>query len=197
MRLFACCTKAEPQITNFAVYNIKGVSLEPEERNDLDGFYDGIARKNGTNKKEEPGIEVGKWDNNSFSNTEWKEMSFDLTKYVTEIGQYEVTFAAQAEDKESGLEFKDWEMEMYGWKTKSAIELLKESSIFRVTLPTSSANIPCSYGVLAGVFSTTSSSWTLPSASRARYRSRFPSIVNVWYKGAPDTSTAAAYGSFL
>ena len=60
-------------------------------------------------------------------------MSFDLTKYVTQTGQYEVTFAAQNNSKDSGLEFKDWEMEMYGGKTKSTIELLKESSTFRIT----------------------------------------------------------------
>ncbi len=39
----------------------------------------------------------------------------------------------QDNSKESGLEFKDWEMEMYGSNTTSTIEFLKESSTFRIT----------------------------------------------------------------
>ena len=68
----------------------------------------------------------------SFSNTEWKEMSIDLTKYVTRIGQYEVAFSA-LNNKESGFEFRDWEVEMYGRKSTDSIELLKGSSTFRIT----------------------------------------------------------------
>ena len=126
-------TKAEPQITNFAVYDIKGVNPGPEKRNDRAGFYDGIARMNATDKKEEPGIEIGRWGTSSFNDNEWKEMSYDLTKYVTRIGQYEVIFVSKAEAKDSGLEFKDWEVEMYGGKAKSSIEFLKGTSTFRIT----------------------------------------------------------------
>jgi alpha-L-fucosidase len=125
--------KAKPLITNFAVYNIEGVSLEPENRKDQSKFYDGILRKNATDQSDEPAIEIGKWNSDFFSDSDWKEMSFDLTKFVNRIGQYEVTFASQDNSKESGLEFKDWEMEMYGGKTKSTIEFLKESSTFRIT----------------------------------------------------------------
>lgn len=132
IRVLFTNAKAEPQITNFAVYNIEGLRFEPEKRNDLGGFYDGIARKNGTDKKEESIIEIGKWDINSFSNTEWKELSIDLTKYVTRIGQYEVTFSA-LNNKESVLEFRDWEVEMYGRKSTNSIELLKGSSTFKIT----------------------------------------------------------------
>ena len=59
-------TKAEPQITNFAVYNIKGVSMEPEKRKDNSRFYDGIAKKMGTDQIDEPAIEIGRWDINSY-----------------------------------------------------------------------------------------------------------------------------------
>ena len=119
--------KAEPQITNFAVYNIDGVIMEPESRRDHGKFYDGIARKAGA-EVEEPEIETGKWD----CTDEWKVINLDLTKYVTRVGQYELTFLS--EDKISpGLEFKDWEMEMYGSKTKSAIEFLEGRSILRIT----------------------------------------------------------------
>jgi alpha-L-fucosidase len=125
--------KAKPLIVNFSVYNIAGVSFEPEIRNDKSKFYDGILRKNATDQTDETTIQIGMWDNDLFSDSEWKEMSYDLTKFVNRIGQYEVTFSAQDNNKESGLEFKDWEMEMYGSKTKNNIELLKENSIFRIT----------------------------------------------------------------
>ncbi|MBK6282490.1 MAG: alpha-L-fucosidase [Draconibacterium sp.] len=126
-------TKAKPLIANFAVYNVKGVSLEPENRKDQSNFYDGILRKNATDQPDEPAIEIANWDSNTFSDSGWKEMSFDLTKFVQRVGQYEVTFAATDNSKEPGLEFKDWEMEMYGNKKKSTIEFLKESSTFRIT----------------------------------------------------------------
>jgi len=126
-------TKAKPIISNFSVYNIKGVSLEPERRKDYTLFYDQIGKKNGIEESDEPGIEIGKWDNNSYSTSKWKELSFDLTKHVTMVGQYEVTFSAKDNIKGSGLEFEDWEMEMYGGKIKNVLEFLKESSTFRVT----------------------------------------------------------------
>ena len=101
--------------------------MGPEKRKDNSRFYDFIAKKMGTDQVDEPAIEIGRWDINSYTNTEWKEMSFELTKYVTQAGQYEVAFTAQNNSNESGLEFKDWEMEMYGGKTKKTIELLKEN----------------------------------------------------------------------
>ena len=132
IRISVTNTKSDPRILNFAVYNIQGVPLVPEKRDNLDSFYDGIARKNGDDPSEEPALKIGKWDNNSFNNGEWKEMTFDLTKCVTRIGQYEVTFSSK-ENKESGLEFKEWKLEMYGGKIAGAVEHLKESSTFRIT----------------------------------------------------------------
>lgn len=133
IRVSCTNTKADPHLSDFAVYNIKGVNLDPEKRDNLGSFYDGIARKNGTDPSEEPASEIGTWDNNSFRNGEWKEISFDLTRYVTRIGQYEVSFTAKGENKESGLQFKDWALEMYGGILAGAVELLKESSTFRIT----------------------------------------------------------------
>jgi len=126
-------TKAKPLITNFSVYNIEGVTLEPENRKDQSKFYDGILRKNATEQPDEPAIEIGKWDSATFGDSGWKKMSFELTKYVGRVGQYEVIFASIDNSKDPVLEFKDWEMEMYGGKTKSTIEFLKESSTFRIT----------------------------------------------------------------
>jgi alpha-L-fucosidase len=126
-------SKANPLINNFSVYNVEGVTLEPENRKDQSNFYDGLLRKNATEQPDEPAVEIAKWDSNSFSFSGWKEMNFDLTRFVHRVGQYEVTFVAGDNSKESGLEFKDWEMEMYGSKTKSTIEFLNESSTFRIT----------------------------------------------------------------
>jgi alpha-L-fucosidase len=133
IRVLFINSKANPLITNFSVYNIEGVTLEPENRKDKSKFYDGILRKNATDQSDEPAIEIGKWDSNSFSGSGWKEMSFDLTKYMGRVGQYEVTFVSGDNSKGSGLGFKEWEMEMYGSKTKSTIDFLKESSTFRIT----------------------------------------------------------------
>lgn len=126
-------TKAKPIISNFAVYNIKGVSMEPETRNDRGRFYDGIQRKHATDIGEEPPVEIGGWDAGSFSDSGWNEMSFDLTKYMNRIGQYEVTFSSPDSIKNSGLEFRDWEMEMYGRRTRSAVEFIEDRSAFRIT----------------------------------------------------------------
>ncbi len=125
--------KADPQITNFAVYNIPGITLAPEKRENLASFYDGLTKKNGIDPTDEPAIEIGKWNVDTFSKGEWKQMSFDLTKYVTRIGQYEITFSPTGNSTESGLKFSDMGMGMYGGKNNKAIELLPGGSTFRVT----------------------------------------------------------------
>ena len=124
--------KAKPQILEFAVYNIPGVKPEPEKRMDNSRFYNFIANKKGTDQSEEPVIEIGKWDLNSYIN-DWKEVDIDITKYVTLTGQYMVAFSAMDKTMTPQLEFKDWEMEMYGGKTTKTIELLKEIATFRIT----------------------------------------------------------------
>jgi len=125
--------KAEPQITNFAVYDIESVTMPAENRNDRDKFYDGIARRTATEKEEELPVEIGTWDNKSSDFQGWKEMSIDLTKFLNRVGQYEIKFSSASDIDNSGLEFKDWEIEMYGSTMKSAIELLKDGSTFRIT----------------------------------------------------------------
>jgi len=125
--------KAEPQITNIAVYNIEGVNMPAEKRNDRGNFYDAIAGKQASDREEDKPVQIGTWDINSFSKSTWKEMSFDLTEYVKRIGQYEVKFSPESDVNNSGLLFKDWEMEMYGSKMEAAIELLNDGSTFRIT----------------------------------------------------------------
>ncbi len=125
--------KAEPQITNFAVYYIEGVTMPAEKRNDRDKFYDGIARKTGIEKEEEFPVEIGTWDKKSSDRQGWKQMSIDLTKFMNRVGQYEIKFSSASDVNYSGLEFTDWEMEMYGSTMESTIELLKDGSTFRIT----------------------------------------------------------------
>jgi len=125
--------KAEPQITNFAVYYIEGVTMPAEKRNDRDKFYDGIARKTGIEKEEEFPVEIGTWDKKSSDRQGWKQMSIDLTKFMNRVGQYEIKFSSASDVNYSCLEFTDWEMEMYGSTMESTIELLKDGSTFRIT----------------------------------------------------------------
>jgi alpha-L-fucosidase len=125
-------TKAQPRIANFAVYYIKGVVLEPEKRDDRDKFYDGVGSKQGTVPGGERAVEAGKWKTDGPS-AEWKELSLDLSRYLTRIGQYEVTFAGSSGEKPSGLEFRDWEMEMYGGRMKDVVDLLNGKTTFRLT----------------------------------------------------------------
>ncbi|MGL4852511.1 MAG: alpha-L-fucosidase, partial [Phocaeicola sp.] len=72
-------------------------------------------------KQEE--YKVGSWDKDSY-NSEWKLFEVDITKYVNNIGEYELSFRTIAGDytKPSGLEFADFSIEMYGNKNHNAIE---------------------------------------------------------------------------
>jgi len=124
--------KARPHITNFSVYNIAGVKFAPETRDDRDRFYDGVASKQGTAATREPDVEVGTWETDATS-AGWSEVRLDLTKHVTKVGQYEVTLAARAGARAPDLEFRNWEVEMYGAKIEGAVELLKGTTTFRIT----------------------------------------------------------------
>ena len=133
IKLSVTNSKDMPHFRNFAVYNVRGVNLEPEKRENLGSFYDGLSHKNGTDQTEEPLVEISKWDVNTFTGTTWKEMSFNLTQFVTRIGQYEVTFSDGDAPKASGLDFQDWDLQMYGGKAGNSIEFLSNRSTFRIT----------------------------------------------------------------
>ena len=110
-------TKAIPVIKNFSVYNIQTSSLVAEE-------------------SAKP-ITVGNWEASTFEEDTWKELELDLTPYVNSIGQYDIQFNMIAYDftsgKPTGLNFKDWSLEIYGQNNIEAIEKLKDSSTFRIT----------------------------------------------------------------
>jgi alpha-L-fucosidase len=132
VRVVVTNTKARPQISAFAAYNVSGVRLEPEKRDDRDRFYDGVASRQGTVAGQEPEVEIGTWEV-AAKGAAWSDLRLDLTKHVTKVGQYEVTFAAAPGGMLSDLEFGHWELEMYGAKIDGAAELLKGRSAFRIT----------------------------------------------------------------
>jgi alpha-L-fucosidase len=79
---------------------------------------------------------VGTWDTNSFG-MEWKEVSYDLTPYLDKIGEYEFSFSTIAYDFQSkdpsGLEFSDWNLELYGRNAPESLRILDHNSGVRIT----------------------------------------------------------------
>lgn len=108
-----------PVIQYFALYNIE---------NFRHGKVDGSKNMAAT---------LGGWDNKTFSE-EWKDFSLDLTPYFAEkVGQFELKFLSISHDRAFekaggyGLEFKNWEVEMYGTTKPDAI-LKKSGGIFLI-----------------------------------------------------------------
>ncbi len=107
---------AVPIIKEFAVYNVY----------DIEG---------GTNVI--PGVQtvtIGGWNVDTFSN-EWRDFELDLTPYIDRIGQYELNFKRISNDwtKDWGLEFRDWQVVMYGKVMPDAIEKKDKSWRFILT----------------------------------------------------------------
>lgn len=79
---------------------------------------------------------IGTWDTHTFEN-EWKEVSFDLTKYLNKIGEYEFFFSTIAYDFQSkdpsGLEFSDWKLELYGRENPESLHILDHHQGVRIT----------------------------------------------------------------
>ena len=123
--------KAEPRIASFALYHVHGASPTPDVWNDRGMFYDGVASRQASATADEAADSVGVWKGSSAA--EWKEFSVDITKYVSRIGQYVITFVPATGKKGTGLEFKDAEIEMYGGRIKDGVEALPPGSAFRIT----------------------------------------------------------------
>lgn len=107
---------ATPQIRNFAVYHIQ-------------------SRVEDSDTKEQISV-IGNWQADTY-NQEWEEVSFDLTPYVNAIGQYDIYFSTLVRDhnskEPSGLEFSDWQLEMYGRNAPEAIQLTENGNVLRLT----------------------------------------------------------------
>ena len=119
LRLVITDTKAEPLIKNFSAYHV--VSSVPD-----------LEAKIGEEKVDI----VSTWTSDSFNSEEYKEVTLDLTPYMTEVGEYEVTFSTLSTDYLSGkspaLVFSDCELIMYGGvHNKALVDLGKQT--FRIT----------------------------------------------------------------
>jgi len=112
VRLKVLSSRAKPIIKNFAVYQIKKHQKDKNSKSEI-----------------KPTI-IGSWTAQTYTNS-WQTFEFDLTPYIKTIGQYEVNFQMVSYDwnKEWGLEFKDWEIEMYGKLIPEAIQ--KDSNGWR------------------------------------------------------------------
>lgn len=118
LRISAC--KALPHIRNFAIYHVES------ELPDISAI----------NNQEKP-IVVSAWENSTYSDTSWSELILDLTPYVNNIGHYDISFNVLAQDyankQATGLQFKDWQLEMYGKNFPEGIAKLEGKNVFRIT----------------------------------------------------------------
>jgi len=97
---------ARPAIQKFALYNFD----ELEEKKNV--------------ISENKVVKMGSWNNHTFSSG-WQEFSYDLTSQFKEkVGQFELKFRPTAPTisiGKSGLEFKDWSVELYGMVNPDAV----------------------------------------------------------------------------
>lgn len=117
LRLQIKKSAAEPQIKKFAAYNVKGFNLT-----------------NNSTTLTEPRI-IDSWTGNTF-NSNWQTYTFDLTPYLTSIGQYELNFQVISSDikgNDGDLEFKDWKVEMYGNDLPEVVKKIKGRWAFLIT----------------------------------------------------------------
>lgn len=117
IRLIVSKDAAEPRIRTLAGYDVQGF--------DLNGRASAGAS---------PSRTVASWDSRSFG-AGWQDYKLDLTSFIDGIGQYELNFQLVSYDwqKDWGLEFEQWRMEMYGREMSSVIERLDDAPRFRIT----------------------------------------------------------------
>lgn len=112
-------TKAVPDIRNFAAFYV-------------DSSIDDVSKFN----TEKP-VVVATWEASSFDTDQWGDLEIDLTPYMQSIGTFELSFPLLALDfskqNMSGLDFKDWTIEMYGKNYPQGVEFLPEKGCFRIT----------------------------------------------------------------
>lgn len=120
MRLVVTEAKALPHIINFSAFHV------------VSDVNDVIAMDN----QEHPSV-IASWSHSTYSENEWREVELDLTPYVNSIGHYDITFKVLAYDFDSklptGLQFKEWKLEMYGKECPEAVTKLEGKDVFRIT----------------------------------------------------------------
>lgn len=120
VRLQILASKSVPQICNFAVYHVES------DLSDITAM----------NNMAKP-VVISSWGNSTYSEELWTELTLDLTPYVNNIGHYDISFNVLAYDytnkQPTGLQFKDWKLEMYGKEFPEGIAKLDGKSVFRIT----------------------------------------------------------------
>lgn len=120
VRLQILASKSVPQICNFAVYHVES------DLSDITAM----------NNMAKP-VVISSWGNSTYSEESWTELTLDLTPYVNNIGHYDISFNVLAYDytnkQPTGLQFKDWKLEMYGNEFPEGIAKLDGKSVFRIT----------------------------------------------------------------
>jgi alpha-L-fucosidase len=131
VRVLFTNVKAEPRITNLALYDITGTEPSSDVRNDRTRFYDGLASRQATELPEADAVQVGEWAGSPDAG--WRTCTVDLTKHVTRIGQYVITFVPATGKTRPDLEFAEPAIDMYGGRVKDGVEVLASGSTFRIT----------------------------------------------------------------
>jgi len=104
--------KYTPEIENFAVYNISS-DIESGEGGRISHV-------------------IGNWQAGTYSD-EWEQVSFDLTPFFNDVGQYEIYYSPVARDLnckgQTGLEFSNWQLEMYGRFAPESIRMIENDRL--------------------------------------------------------------------
>ncbi|MDR1745729.1 MAG: alpha-L-fucosidase [Tannerella sp.] len=118
VRVLITDSKATPQLMNFAVYNAQSAC---------------DAQSGATSEQT---FTVGSWNKDTYSDSEATDVTIDLTPFVTNIGQYELTFKPIAwehlQDVPASITLSDARLEMYGQDRTADLQQV-DGSTFRIT----------------------------------------------------------------
>lgn len=118
VRLVVNRSKATPCVENFSVFCLPEDAIQ-------------------TVSSEDAPITVSAWEYTTYSPDEWTDVTLDLTPYINSIGQYELVFRTTGYDyqdnRPSGLEVADVQLEMYGSAMNAALQEVKSQNKFIIT----------------------------------------------------------------
>lgn len=118
VRLVVNRSKATPCVENFSVFCLPEEAIQ-------------------TVSSEDAPVTVSAWEYTTYSPDEWTDVTLDLTPYMNSIGQYELVFRTTGYDYQdnrlSGLEVADVQLEMYGSAMNAALQEVKSQNKFIIT----------------------------------------------------------------
>lgn len=118
VRLVVNRSKATPCVENFSVFCLPEDAIQ-------------------TVSSEDAPVTVSAWEYTTYSPDEWTDVTLDLTPYMNSIGQYELVFRTTGYDyhdnRPSGLEVADVQLEMYGSAMNAALQEVKSQNKFIIT----------------------------------------------------------------